>query len=210
MTVVFASDRDGFFATLQSNLHLAWVLQYASTLKEDARYIPTDCFETFPLPIISSALDSIGERYHDFRRQIMLDRQEGLTATYNRFHDPDESAADIAELRRLHVEMDHAVTAAYGWDDLDLGHGFHETRQGVRHTISEPARREVLTRLLALNHARYAEEVAAGLHDKKSAKGKGKKRRERSESEAAPSDGDELPEQQELFDDGSPKQRRLL
>ena len=39
--------------------------------------------------------------------------------------------------RDLHVEMDVAVAAAYGWDDLDLGHGFHETAQGVRYTISE-------------------------------------------------------------------------
>ena len=34
-----------------------------------------------------------------------------------------------------------------------LGHGFHDTKQGVRFTISEPARREVLQRLLKLNHA---------------------------------------------------------
>ena len=63
--------------------------------------------------------------------------------------------------------MDKAVAAAYGWDDLDLGHGFHETKQGTRFTISESARREVLARLLKLNHERYAEEVAQGLHDKK-------------------------------------------
>jgi hypothetical protein len=69
--------------------------------------------------------------------------------------------------------MDAAVAAAYGWHDLDLGHGFHATKQGTRYTISEAARREVLDRLLALNHERYAEEVAAGLHDK----GKGKAKR---------------------------------
>ncbi|HMQ35141.1 MAG TPA: hypothetical protein PKD53_30765, partial [Chloroflexaceae bacterium] len=43
-------------------------------------------------------------------------------------------------------------------------------------TISEAARREVLDRLLRLNHERYAEEVEAGLHDKgakKAAKGAG-------------------------------------
>lgn len=62
--------------------------------------------------------------------------------------------------------MDKAVAAAYGWDDLDLGHGFHPTKQGVRFTLSESARAEVLDRLLALNHERYAEEVAQGLHDK--------------------------------------------
>ena len=38
--------------------------------------------------------------------------------------------------------MDQAVAAAYGWNDLDLGHGFHETKQGVRYTFSElPAAR---------------------------------------------------------------------
>ena len=62
---------------------------------------------------------------------------------------------------------------AYAWGDLDLGHGFHETAQGVRYTIREAARREVLGRLLALNHERYAAEVAAGLHEK--GKGKGQK-----------------------------------
>ena len=62
------------------------------------------------------------------------------------------------------------MAAAYGWSDLDLGHGFHETKQGLRFTISEPARREVLARLLKLNHERYAEEVAQGLHEKKGGK----------------------------------------
>ena len=80
---------------------------------------------------------------------------------------PTNPAADIQKLRDLHVEMDKAVAAAYGWSDLDLGHGFHETKQGIRFTISESARREVLARLLKLNHERYAEEVKQGLHDKK-------------------------------------------
>ena len=97
----------------------------------------------------------------------MLARQEGLTTTYNRFHDPSESASDIRELRRLHVEMDNAVAAAYGWQDLKLGHDFHETAQGTRYTISESARREVLSRLLKLNHERYEEEVKAGLHERR-------------------------------------------
>lgn len=88
---------------------------------------------------------------------------------YNRFHDSEESSADIQKLRTLHVEMDHALAAAYGWTDLALGHGFHATKQGLRYTICEAARREVLARLLKLNHERYAEEVKLGLHKKKGA-----------------------------------------
>ncbi len=115
----------------------------------------------------------MGESYHEHRRQVMLVRQEGLTATYNRFHNPAERAADITRLRTLHVEMDHAVAAAYSWADLPLDHDFHETQQGIRYTISEPARREVLRRLLELNHQRHAEEVATGLHEKKGKKAGG-------------------------------------
>jgi hypothetical protein len=143
------------------------------------RYTPSDCFETFPFPEKTLGLDVLGERYYDHRQTIMQARQEGLTKTYNRFHNPADTAADIARLRALHVALDQAVAAAYGWTDLDLGHGFHPTKQGLRYTIHDSARRTVLDRLLALNHARYAAEVAAGLHDKGvkrkgKAKGQGK------------------------------------
>ena len=96
----------------------------------------------------------------------MASRSEGLTDIYNRFHDSDKTDSDIQKLRELHVEMDRAVAAAYGWTDLELGHDFQETKQGVRFTISEAARREVLQRLLKLNHERYAEEEKQGLHGK--------------------------------------------
>ncbi len=43
--------------------------------------------------------------------------------------------------------------------NLDLGHDFHQTAQGVRFTVSESARREILSRLLKLNHERYEEEI---------------------------------------------------
>ncbi|HTE69946.1 MAG TPA: hypothetical protein VK942_14495, partial [Actinomycetes bacterium] len=88
---------------------------------------------------------------------------EGLTKTYNRVHNPDERAEDIVELRRLHVELDHAVAVAYGWDDLLMDHDSHDTRQGVRYTLGRATRTELLDRLLELNHERAAAEAAAGL-----------------------------------------------
>ena len=105
-----------------------------------------------------------------FRRDLMLARQAGLTATYNLVHDPKCTDADIAELRDIHRAIDEAVVRAYGWTDLldsGLDHGFHDTRQGTRYTIGPVVRQEILDRLLELNHARYAAEVKAGLHDKR-------------------------------------------
>jgi hypothetical protein len=156
------------FPLLQSTIHESWALKYSSTLETRLRYSPSDCFETFPFVVGTKLTTSCGQTYYDHRGQVMLTRQEGLTKTYNRFHNLDESAADIQRLRDLHVEMDRAVADAYGWSDLDLGHGFHETKHGTRYTISESARREVLARLLKLNHERHTEEVRQGLHDKKS------------------------------------------
>jgi hypothetical protein len=174
--VIIAREEISDYAVLSSTLHESWAWKYGSTLGAGTlRYSPTDCFENFPFPQPSKArnqqLTSIGESYHEHRYQIMLARQEGLTATYNRFHNPTERAADITRLRTLHVEMDHAVAAAYSWADLPLDHDFHETQQGLRYTISEPARREVLHRLLELNHQRHAEEVTAGLREKKQKQG---------------------------------------
>lgn len=174
-TVVFPITTWGSFATLQSHIHYHWAWQFSSTMRRDINYSPSDCFETFALPGGAAGLDGIGERYYEHRQHLMLARREGLTKTYNRFHNRQEAAEDIRRLRELHVEMDHAVAVAYSWTDLDLGHGFHDTKQGVRYTISEAARREVLGRLLKLNHERYAEEVAQGLHEK----GKGKSRANR-------------------------------
>jgi len=182
--VVFAEESSGFFSVISSSIHRVWALEHGATLRTDQRYTPSDCFETFSFPATRHpSLTTIGEAYHAHRRQIMFSRKEGLTKTYRRIHDPDESAPDIQKLRDLHVEMDNAVAAAYGWDDLDLGHGFHETKQGTRFTISELARREVLARLLKLNHERYAEEVAQGLHDK--SKGKAVKTPRKSKGKAS-------------------------
>lgn len=54
--------------------------------------------------------------------------------------------------------------------DFSLGNGFNASKQ-ERDNNSEPAQRARLARLLELNHERYAEEVAQGLHEKKVKKG---------------------------------------
>ena len=80
------------------------------------------CFETFPFPEelqdTIQVLEAVGRIYHDYRASVMVCRNEGMTKTYNRFHNRRETAADIVRLREVHAEMDRAVLAAYGWDDL--------------------------------------------------------------------------------------------
>jgi hypothetical protein len=117
------------WAVLQSLIHWAWATEYGSTLGSAGyNYNPTDCVETFPLPPhIDHVLEHKGENYYSRREAVMLKYGEGLTKIYNRFNDPVEISDDIAELRRLQVEIDVSVAAAYGWQTLDLDHGFHDT-----------------------------------------------------------------------------------
>jgi hypothetical protein len=148
-------------------------------------YSHTDCFETYPFPLgadENSALIEVAKSYEDFRGSLMIARDEGLTKTYNRFHDRAEQSPYIVRLRELHADMDRAVLRAYAasastpedaaaWNDLaaraepiflDETNEDDHTYQG-RLFWPSAFRDEVLSRLLALNAARAAAERAAGL-----------------------------------------------
>ncbi|MCF2518524.1 Eco57I restriction-modification methylase domain-containing protein [Dyadobacter sp. CY351] len=205
--IVFDLHEFNSFAVLQSSMHNSWCWNYCTTLETRLSYAPTSLFETFPFPPnINSEqkwqLETIGEAYHEHRRQLMMNMQLGLTKTYNLFHcnaittqginDKDKQVASlqkhfektantisfdeaikgILKLREIHVQMDEAVLDAYGWNDIALKHDFYEVdylpeNDRVRFTIHPDARKEVLKRLLELNHKIHEEEVKAGLWNKK-------------------------------------------
>src|SRR4029079_14704470 len=86
--VVLATDRLCILALMQSRVHEMWARAFGSSLKDDLRYTPSDCFETFPFPDAwesTPALELIGREYYDFRAALMARSGEGLTKTYNRF-----------------------------------------------------------------------------------------------------------------------------
>ena len=177
-TVVFTNDSLASFSCLQSRCHEIWARFMASSLKDDLRYAPSDCFETFPFPNDNesiTALEEVGRVYYDFRAALMARSNEGLTRTYNRFHRPDERSVEIVELRRLHETMDRAVLDAYGWRDIPTACEFFpefeeededaDFRPGrarqpkYRYRWPEEIHDEVLARLLALNHERASQQA---------------------------------------------------
>jgi hypothetical protein len=188
--VVIARERDADFASLQSSFHEEWARYFGSTLETRMRYTGASCFDTYPFPTINDDLGRIGLAYQQYRHRLMLERKEGLTKIYNRFHDSTEKSTDVAGLRVLHSEMDQALANAYGWNDLDLNPGFHLTKHGVRFTVSESARQTAFDRLLALNHQLYDEEVVAGLHERKAKVGPGKRTSRKNKLEKSASQGD--------------------
>ena len=166
---VFSIDSPPCRAVLQSRVHEVWARTFASTLEDRLRYNASDCFETFPFPehwASSTALKFGGRDYYDFRASLMVERNCGLTAIYNRFHDPAEASPDIQKLRDLHAAMDRAVLDAYGWTDLapvaefipefdedDIEPGSRAKRK-YRLRWPDEQRDEVLARLLELNRVR--------------------------------------------------------
>ena len=174
--IVFPFETFAAFCVLQSRPHEIWARFFGSSMKDDLRYTPSDCFETFPFPIgweTHSVLEAAGKEYYEFRAALMVQNDEGLTKIYNRFHDPDGRSPKIVELRKLHAAMDRATLGAYGWDDIATDCQFlldyeiddnewGNKRKPWRYRWPDGVRDEVLARLIALNGKRALEERLAG------------------------------------------------
>jgi hypothetical protein len=134
--IVVARDDDYYFGVLHAKAHTAWAARAGGTLEDRPRYNPTTCFETFPFPTPTedqrAAIAAAAAKLHE-TRQSALDQDPALTLTalYNK---------RPTWLDNLHRALDAAVLDAYGWP-ADIGD------------------EELLTRLLALNLERAAEET---------------------------------------------------
>ena len=175
-TVVFPLFTHAAFCALQSRPHEIWARFFGSSMKDDLRYTPSDCFETFPFPKgweTRPALETAGKAYYEYRATLMMEHDEGMTKTYNRFHDCYENDPGIAKLRDLHAAMDRAALDSYGWTDIPtdcaflLDYEIDEATWGrkkkpYRYRWPDSVRDEVLVRLLSLNAARVSEEARGG------------------------------------------------
>ena len=104
-------------------------------------------------------LESIGRQYYEHRQALMLDMQLMLTESYNLFHDPGIASA-ATDLSALETQL---------------------TKSGAKTGVSEAipriqALREILKRLLELNHRYHAEEEEATAQEEKPKQKDGRKR----------------------------------
>jgi N-6 DNA Methylase len=175
---VFAFSTYAAFATLQSRPHEVWSLFFGSTFEDRPIYTLIDCFNAFPFSkgwSKDAVLEVAGERYYSHRATLMVRNHEGLTETYNRFHDPNEDSPDILRLRELHAAMDRAILDAYSWQDIqpvcefipefddeeDEDENSRPKKKKYRYKWPEAIHDEVLARLLELNRQRAEEERRA-------------------------------------------------
>jgi hypothetical protein len=191
--IVFVLPKFSTFVVLSSRFHEVWANFFGASLEDRPRYNIVDCFENFPFPDnweTNPELESIGQEYYEFRAALMIRNNQGLTDTYNRFHDPDETDPEILKLRELHTQMDTAVLTAYGWTDIPTTCEFRLDYEDEESSDTEPTEGkrqrkkpwryrwpaathdEVLARLLDLNQQRYEMEAIEGKKAQKSAKRK--------------------------------------
>lgn len=178
LAVVFTCHR-GCLAVLESSIHKLWAVQLGASFGSSGapRYNPSKCFSTFPFPPEAFDLESlvIAERqFFRFREKVMLRANEGLTAIYNRFHDPEERDTDILKLRELYAAMDRVVLDAYGWTDIYTDCDFlldyeineenwsSRKRKPYRYRWPDKVCDEIFVRLLELNEERVKEETLQG------------------------------------------------
>ncbi len=181
MLVNIACDDAANLGVLSSRPHTAWALAAGGRLGvgNDPRYNKTRCFETFPFPDATpeqlAQIRDHAERLDAHRKRQQAQHPElTLTGMYNvleklRAGEP-LSAKDktiheqglVSLLRELHDELDRAVFAAYGWDDLAeqlVGKPGATTPLPDKSEAQAEAEEELLCRLVALNSERTAEEA---------------------------------------------------
>jgi hypothetical protein len=175
--ITFGFSDAFFLAVLSSKIHVIWSLSTGGRLEDRPVYNKTRCFEPFPFPALEEGelkqrIRDLGERLDSLRKRQQAQYPDlTLTGIYNvleavragtvltlkerTIHDQGL----VSILLQLHDELDAAVLEAYGWSDLSRSVGVSPTR-GEKESgrDAQSLCEELLTRLVALNHARAAEE----------------------------------------------------
>ena len=187
MLVCIACEAASLLATLSSRLHVSWMLALGGTLEDRPRYNKTRILDPFPAAVgqgrhaeATNRLEVLGNRLDSFRKERIAEHDFlTMTALYNvleRLRElengcdaPPLSAKErdiheaglVAVLKDIHDDIDRAVFEAYGWADLIpalVGKpgatmpSPHKTPEQVE------AEEELLSRFVALNRERAAEE----------------------------------------------------
>lgn len=95
------------FSVISSAMSIAWVKAIAGRLREDIRYTPATCYNTFPLPALTEKNKS---DLVQCAEDILLAREAYFPATIAELYDPENMPAD---LRAAHDRNDEVLERIY-------------------------------------------------------------------------------------------------
>ena len=173
---VIGVDDAFVLGVLSSAVHVSWMLRAGSTLEDRPLWINSTCFLPYVFPSddtglttdLSTRIRTLAEQLDAHRKSRQAEHPElTLTGMYNVLEKLRTGEALTAKdklahtqglvsvLKSLHDDLDAAVLAAYGWQDLQAALADH-TQPEARAAAVET----LLERLVALNAKRAAEEAA--------------------------------------------------
>ena len=188
MLVCIGSDAGSLLAVLSSRVNVCWSIEAGGWLGmgNDPRYSKSRTFDPMPFPIGEGsdnsveALTKLGERLDSFRKERLTEHEFlTMTALYNVLERVRELENDcdvpplsakekaiheaglVSVLKNIHDDIDRAVLEAYGWADLIpalVGKPGATMPSPHKTPEQEEAEEVLLTRLVALNRERAAEE----------------------------------------------------
>ena len=188
MLVCIGSDAGSLLAVMSSRVNVCWSIEAGGWLGmgNDPRYTKSRTFDPMPFPIgegsdnSGESLTALGDRLDSFRKERLAEHDFlTTTALYNvlervrelnsRCDVPPLSAKEkdiheaglVSVLKDIHDDIDRAVFEAYGWADLIpalVGKPGATMPSPHKTPEQEEAEEELLTRLVALNRERAAEE----------------------------------------------------
>ena len=169
---------------LSSRVHAHWSIYCGNWMGvgNDPVYAKTKTFDPFPFPIVGAdkVLNELGEGLDSLRKEQLAEHDFlTMTALYNVLERVRElengydvppltakekdihEAGLVSVLKDIHDDIDRAVFEAYGWADLIpalVGKPGATMPSPHKTPEQEEAEEELLTRLVALNQERAAEE----------------------------------------------------
>ena len=165
--IIFATDSLTHFGVLSSGAHFAWFEETRTPRGATSSYTVSRVLRPFPFPGESVDVAAAAEAFDGVRLKA-LDKYVSVTKLYNAFDDHAEVDPLVVALRDAQVRLDQAVCRAYGWDDLQLDHGFFDFSAGKHFTVSPENRATMRSRLLAENVRRIRAAGGDGLNRKPS------------------------------------------
>ncbi len=180
--ICIGSSKASWFAILSSRVHIIWTLAVGGVLEDRPIYTKSSTFAPFPFSLEEDGnrLDMLGERLDTFRKERLAEHDFlTMTALYNALERARElengcsapplsdkerdihEAGLVSVLREIHDDIDRAAFEAYGWADLIpalVGKPGAMTPSPHKSPEQEEAEEELLSRLVALNRERVAEE----------------------------------------------------
>jgi methylase of polypeptide subunit release factors len=171
-TFAFPRDQESkpILSTIGETYH-----EHRRVLMRDLWLGLTDLYNLFHAPDLNKGVKKLFDKRTGKSSWQVAEKVPADHSPLTLYPTPEVAVSGIEELRNLHRRLDQTVLAAYGWHHpgpdgpaIDLAHGFHDLdflpeNDRTRYTLHPTARRELLTRLLKLNHTRAAEEQNATL-----------------------------------------------